>query len=147
MGPRQGWEFALWFFLRIACFLAKKSESLSSHIHFFYFSPLTGTVWFSDKNERFALKKSELRFHKEWIALVLEKKKRAIRSFCSRHSWLKREKSKKSERAKSKRVKEQIPNPMPRWSFLKKKLSKISWICPFKERFGIELSTQKCNEQ
>ena len=107
MGPRQGWEFALWFFLRIACFLAKKSESLSSHIHFFYFSPLTGTVWFSDKNERFALKKSELRFHKEWIALVLEKKKRAIRSFCSRHSWLKREKSKKSEEQKSERANSQ----------------------------------------
>ena len=43
-------------------------------------------VWFSKKNDQFALKKSNLLFHTEWIPIVLKKVKREIHSFCSSHS-------------------------------------------------------------
>ena len=99
----QGWEWALWFFVRIARFLTKKEwialfhflkewinlfkrvmRAIHSHRLFkrarramnlkeqrICFHPQL--IWFREKNERFALKKRESLFHKEWITLVLEK--------------------------------------------------------------------------
>ena len=60
-------------------------------------------MWFSKKNEPFAIKKSELLFHKERIALVFEKVKRAISSTVALF--------KRATRVKERRAKEWIPNP------------------------------------
>ena len=80
MWAQQGWEFALWFFVWIACFFDKKGRiTLFALLLFIKAKPKSHKVWYTFLNPVVSfptLKKSKLLFPKKRIALEFEKNKR-----------------------------------------------------------------------